>query len=49
MSSLTSIKKYSDMYLEAFSNCEMYTGWAPFDSVYQLINTSHNILDNIFN
>jgi hypothetical protein len=34
VSSINSMNKYSQMYLEAFINSEMYAIWAPFDSVY---------------
>jgi hypothetical protein len=43
-----SIQKYSTLYLEAFTNCEIYSSWAPFDCVYQGCHFSHSILDNIF-
>ena len=48
VSSNESIQKYSKMFLEAFSNCEMYASWAPFDGVYQSIPDAHKILDNFF-
>jgi hypothetical protein len=49
ITSAESVQKYSNLYLEAFSNCELYAGWAPGDGVYSSIQTSHSVLDNIFN
>jgi hypothetical protein len=51
-----SVINYSQLYLEAFANCEIYSSWAPFDSVYQSLNygeqnnqiNSHHVIDNIF-
>jgi hypothetical protein len=43
-----SIKKYSELYLSAFNNCEIYANWSPFDAVYNSIKFSHEIIDNMF-
>lgn len=49
MSSIESINKYSDMYLESFVNSDSYFCWAPYDAVYNSIVNSHNIIDQMFN
>jgi len=37
-----SMAEYSRLYLDAFSNCEVYTGWEPWGSVYEWIADSHD-------
>lgn len=49
ISSIKSMKKYSNLYLEAFNNCELYGSWAPFDAVYNSTKESISLLDNMFN
>jgi len=39
-----SLAKYSFDYLEAFSNCELYLGWAKWGNVYKYINDSHDFI-----
>ena len=49
MSNMVSVKKYGEMYLEAFKNCEVYTGWDKKggDYVYNGIRESHEYIDNL--
>jgi len=44
LSSVPSIIKYSDMYMAAFQNCELYAGWEPHGDVYRYIAPSHNYI-----
>jgi hypothetical protein len=44
LSGLDSIIKYSQMYMESFDQCEMYTCWAPQDDVYKYIVKSHDYI-----
>jgi hypothetical protein len=48
VTSKESIEKYSKLYLESFSNCEIYASWSPFDCVYRGSNVSHSVLDSVF-
>ena len=48
LSSMESIQHYSLLFLEAFSLCDIYASWAPFDCVYQSYPTSHTVLNNMF-
>ena len=43
-----SVKQYSDMYLDAFENCDVYTGWEPWGDVYKCITDSHNEIRKVF-
>jgi len=49
MSDMASVKKYGEMYLDSFKNCEIYTGWDKKggDYVYGGIRTSHEYIDNL--
>ena len=47
LTSLDSIQKYSDLYLECFNNCELYANWAFFDNVFKCISTSQIYLENL--
>lgn len=38
--------QYSKMYLKAFENCEMYTGWEKNGEVYKYIKYSHDYIEN---
>ena len=46
--SMESVLKYSQLYLEAFNLCDLYCGWAPFDNVYKTITISHQLLDDLY-
>ena len=48
LTSMHSIKKYSEMYLDCFNNCEMYSNWVPYDNVYKYISNSQNFIDNVY-
>jgi len=48
VSNIESMKKYSKMYLNAFENCELYGGWAPFDAVYNSVGNTYVLLNEIF-
>ena len=37
-----SMAEYSRLYLDAFSNCEVYTGWEPWGVVYKAVADSHD-------
>lgn len=42
LSNMKSIVKYSDAYLSAFDNCEVYGDWEPHGAYYQCIQQSHD-------
>jgi len=44
LSNINSIIKYSEMYMEAFNHCELYTGWEPHGEVYKYITKSHDYI-----
>ena len=44
LTSLESIKKYSQMYMESFQLCDMYSAWEPHGDVYKYIENSHNYI-----
>jgi hypothetical protein len=48
ISSLSSIVKYSDMYLSAFDKCEMYCGWEPQGLEIRNIAQSHEYIRNTY-
>ena len=48
LESMNDVKLYSDLYLSAFRNCEIYTGWEPWGDVYSCIKDSHNEVRKIF-
>ena len=48
LTSMESVLKYSQLYLEAFNLCDLYCGWAPFDNVYKTITISHQLLDELY-
>jgi hypothetical protein len=44
LSSMASIIKYSDQYLAAFDNCEVFCGWEPQGKYIQHISQSHEFM-----
>ncbi|MHA2082202.1 MAG: hypothetical protein ACXABD_00470 [Candidatus Thorarchaeota archaeon] len=48
LSSINDVKLYSDLYFNAFRNCDLYTGWEPWGDVYKCITDSHNEVRKIF-
>lgn len=44
-----SVVKYSQMYLKAFENCEMYAGWEPWGHYIHHIKDSHKFICSKFN
>lgn len=44
LSSVESIVKYSDLYLEAFDNCELYAGWECCGGLIRHIDQSHEMI-----
>jgi hypothetical protein len=42
------IQKYSQLYLSAFENCDMYSVWEPFGDVYRYIRESHDFITNSY-
>lgn len=44
LSSGKSIQNYSDLYLEAFQNCDMYSGWDIQGNVFKHISHSHEYI-----
>jgi len=44
LSNINSIIKYSEMYMDAFNNCELYTGWESHGEVYKYITKSHDYI-----
>jgi hypothetical protein len=48
LTTMESIQKYSQLYLESFKNCDLYAGWAPFDAVYNCYLQSNKIIEQSF-
>jgi hypothetical protein len=46
LTDLNSIMKYSNMYMESFNQCEIYTCWEPHGEVYKYIAKSHDYMRN---
>lgn len=48
MSDITSVRKYGEMYFDAFKNCQVYTGWDKMggDYVYGGIREGHKYIDD---
>jgi len=46
LSGLDSVLKYSQMYMESFDQCDMYTCWEPHGDVYKYIVKSHDYIRN---
>lgn len=43
------IINYSNLYLDAFNNCEYFTNWEPSGNVYPHISDSHNFIMDKYN
>lgn len=48
LSNLKSINNYSNQYLNAFENCDVYTGWEPWGSEYNKIKKSHDSIRTLY-
>jgi hypothetical protein len=48
LTTFNDVEKYSDMYLNAFKNSEMYTVWEPHGNVYSGISQSHDYITDTF-
>lgn len=48
MTTMNSIMKYSDLYLKAFENCEMYCGWEPQGNYIGHISQSHDYMRDAY-
>ena len=48
LSNVNSIVKYSNMYLRAFENCDIYAGWESWGHYIPHIAESHNFIVNTF-
>ena len=48
LASVNDVKLYSELYFNAFRNCDLYTGWEPWGDVYKCITDSHNEVRKIF-
>lgn len=48
LSNFSSIKKYSDLYLEAFDKCEIYSGWEVQGKYLNHISSSHEYMKNAY-
>lgn len=48
LSNIASILKYSEMYLAAFDNCEMFSAWESWGNVIPHINESHAYIMNTY-
>lgn len=46
ISTQESIAKYSQMYMESFQSCDLYTAWEPHGDVYKYIAKSHDYIKN---
>ena len=44
LSNVNSVIKYSQMYMQSFDQCEMYTAWCPHGPVYKYIAKSHDYI-----
>ena len=48
LANMDDVKIYSNLYLSAFKNCELYTGWEPWGDVYKAISETHNDIRKMF-
>ena len=48
LSTMESIQKYSELYLKAFDNAEMYSGWDLQGVVYPVIAQTHDYIKNTY-
>lgn len=48
MTSIDSLLRYSDMYLNAFDDCEIYGGWEPWGHYIHHIQQSYDILQQMY-
>lgn len=48
LSNINSVVKYSNMYLRAFENCDMYGGWESWGGYINHISQSHHFIVNTF-
>ena len=48
LTSLSSVAKYSKLYLDAFHKCDVYFEWEPWGEVYKYIVSSHNFINMNF-
>ena len=48
LTSMLSIHKYSQLYLECFRICDLYSGWAPFDLVYRSNTIANKLIEQFF-
>ena len=48
LTDMTSIVEYSQKYMRAFENCEVYSGWEPQGEVYKWIIPSHDYIRQRF-
>jgi hypothetical protein len=46
--SFSDVQKYSQLYLSAFENCNLYSVWEPFGDVYRYISESHDFITNSY-
>lgn len=44
LSNIISIAKYSKLYMDAFENCDLFSGWDINGNVYPYISVSHNYI-----
>ena len=49
LSSIDSIILYSDLYLDAFNNCELFANWEPYGDYIKHVSDSHEFIMNTFN
>ena len=48
ISNMQSALKYTNLYLKAFGECEVYSGWEPWGAVYHAIQQSHDFITSNF-
>ena len=48
MTNLQSVIKYSNIYLDSFNKCDMYSIWEPWGDVYAGIRDSHNFITYVY-
>ena len=48
ISDIKSAVAYSNLYLKAFNECDMFSGWEPWGAVYRAIQSSHDFITNNF-
>lgn len=49
LETINDLTKYSDLYLDSFNNCEIYSDWEKYGDVYKYISQSHDYIEKQYN